>query len=135
MITIDKFATALTLIMGLIFLSFPTKADVLGFKSESELNSWIENNWAKHCTVDGITAVDEDEQEQIESAAIRCTPTGACLLSCMRSQCGANVGGGCYHLCGMSPPATPRSDMISSLLLSAQAFADKTHFFCSINEP
>jgi hypothetical protein len=67
--------------------------------------------WSRHCTTQGIPASDDKEAVYLETAATRCEPKDACVLSCSRSGCAEDIAGGCFHACrGIQEEMAERAD-------------------------
>lgn len=65
----------------------------------------------KNCEVVPQKALTKTEQCQIEKLAKRCLPADDCLVQCLSGPDGANIGGGCEHVCfsqlHVRPPSPP----------------------------
>ncbi|ALN64749.1 putative lipoprotein [Lysobacter antibioticus] len=63
------------------------------------------------CKATPRRALSERERCEIAALATHCSPANDCLVSCLSSPGGVNVGGGCWHVCfsGMhrDEPAPP----------------------------
>jgi hypothetical protein len=55
-------------------------------------------NPERHCAFEPEDPLAHDPI--LSHMAASCTSLDQCVLSCIRSGCGANVAGGCFHLCG-----------------------------------
>lgn len=73
---------------------------VLVFTLLFSFHSLAEDN--KYCEMP-ISASGENtlDEKQLLLRTGRCSSYDQCVLSCIRAQCGLNVGGGCEHICAI----------------------------------
>ena len=61
------------------------------------------------CKAKPMRALTSEEKCRIKKLSARCLPADDCLVSCIVSRDGNNVGGGCEHVCfsALHDPVTP----------------------------
>jgi hypothetical protein len=79
--------------------------------------------WVKHCTLQGIDVSAPGDLELLETLVASCDPVDACALSCIRSGCAQDIGGGCFHMCNPSNGAL-------DLVRAADEYQARTAWAC-----
>ena len=79
--------------------------------------------WAKFCHTQGIETRSAEDKRLVANLAKSCEALDACLLSCMRSGCAKQIGGGCFHACG-----GPSGEL--NLMQAAERYEAGTAYLC-----
>ena len=79
--------------------------------------------WSNYCHPVGISVTHFGDWRVLSNMVNRCDAVDACVLACMRNQCGENIGGGCFHLCSFPRGALPLMDQ-------AERFESRTPSVC-----
>lgn len=80
------------------------------------------------CSIDDLEATSEGERTLLRNIARECRPIDQCLLECIRSGCADDIGGGCFHACGLRGARPEERDAL--LLREAAAYRSRTNYFC-----
>jgi hypothetical protein len=83
----------------------------------------ISQPWSSHCHPVGIRVKHFSDWRLIGNMVNSCDALDACVLACMRNQCGENIGGGCFHLCSFPRGVLP-------LVNQAERFESRTPSVC-----
>jgi hypothetical protein len=68
-------------------------------RNETQSTATPDDSVPEECRLDVSKEVGEEGRELVQRWAATCKPLNRCLLACIASKCGVNVGGGCAHLC------------------------------------
>ena len=96
--------------------------------AESEPSVAVPSNsdkpWSQHCHLLEIEFADPGERDFLEKFAQECRAFDACVLSCIRSGCAQDIGGGCFHMCSSGASG----DLV--LMERAREYQDRTAYMC-----